>query len=111
MMRGLQKELNSSVLLITHDLGVVASFCDNVAIMYGGEIVEYGTLEDVFDKQKAHHPYAVGLFGSIPNIHEKTSRLKPITGLMPHPTDLPNGCKFHPRCPDCMEKMQTRPGS
>ena len=99
MMRELKKEINSSVLLITHDLGVVASFCDSVAIMYAGEIVEYGTLEDIFDPEHKHHPYTDGLFGSIPNLIVKTDRLNPINGLMPDPTDLPKGCKFHPRCP------------
>jgi peptide/nickel transport system ATP-binding protein len=109
MMRELQKELNSSVLLITHDLGIVANFCDSVAIMYGGEIVESGTVEDIFDKSKSHHPYTAGLFGSLPNINEKTTRLKPITGLTPHPSDLPEGCKFHPRCPLCTEKCSSGP--
>lgn len=104
MMRNLQKELGSSVILITHDLGIVANFCDKVAIMYGGEIVESGTLEDVFDKTKEHHPYTEGLFGSLPNITERTSRLKPIVGLTPHPSELPEGCKFHPRCPKCLKQ-------
>ncbi len=104
MMRNLQKELGSSVILITHDLGIVANFCDKVAIMYGGEIVESGTLEDVFDKTKEHHPYTEGLFGSLPNITERKSRLKPIVGLTPHPSELPAGCKFHPRCPKCMDQ-------
>lgn len=103
MMRGLQKELGSSVILITHDLGIVANFCDNVAIMYGGEIVEYGTLEDVYDKSRPHHPYTKGLFDSLPNITERTERLTPIKGLTPHPSELPEGCKFHPRCPKCMD--------
>ncbi len=103
MMRNLQKDLGSSVILITHDLGIVANFCDKVAIMYGGEIVEYGTLEDVFDKSREHHPYTNGLFGSLPNIMQRTNRLTPIMGLTPHPSELPDGCKFHPRCPKCME--------
>ena len=103
MMRNLQKQLNTAVILITHDLGIVANFCDKVAIMYGGEIVESGTLEEVFDRQANHHPYTIGLFGSLPNITERTSRLTPITGLTPHPSELPEGCKFHPRCPKCME--------
>ncbi len=103
MMRNLQRELHSSVILITHDLGIVANFCDNVAIMYAGEIIEYGTLEEIFDKNRKHHPYTEGLFGSIPNIKEKTTRLKPIFGLTPHPSELPAGCKFHPRCPHVME--------
>ena len=103
MMRSLQQEMGSSVILITHDLGIVANFCDNVAIMYGGEIVEYGTFEDVFDKSRAHHPYTLGLFGSLPNIIERSERLKPIRGLTPHPSELPEGCKFHPRCDRCMD--------
>ena len=103
MMRRLRRELDSSMLLITHDLGVVASICDYVAIMYAGEIVEYGTLEDIFDPQKKHHPYTEGLFRSIPNIHVESRRLQPIDGLMPEPTDLPDGCKFNPRCPHCTE--------
>ena len=103
MMRNLQKELNTAVIMITHDLGIVANFCDKVAIMYGGEIVESGTLEEVFDRKANHHPYTLGLFGSLPNITERTSRLTPITGLTPHPSELPEGCKFHPRCPQCME--------
>lgn len=107
MMRGLQRELGSSVILITHDLGIVANFCDKVAIMYGGEIVEKGTLEDIFDKNLPHHPYTIGLFNSLPNIQEKTERLKPITGLTPHPSELPEGCKFHPRCPECREMCKS----
>lgn len=103
MMRNLQKELGSSVILITHDLGIVANFCDKVAIMYAGEIVEYGTLEDVFDKHKAHHPYTDGLFASLPNITKRIDRLTPIKGLTPHPSELPDGCKFHPRCTKCMD--------
>jgi peptide/nickel transport system ATP-binding protein len=103
MMRYLQREMGTSVILITHDLGIVANFCDKVAIMYGGEIVEGGSLEDVFDKAKPHHPYTVGLFGSLPNITERTERLVPIDGLAPHPSELPEGCKFNPRCRKCME--------
>ena len=104
MMQNLKERLNSSILLITHDLGVVASFCDHVAIMYAGEIVEYGSLEEIFDPEQQHHPYTTGLFGSIPNLVVKSRRLSPIDGLMPDPTDLPAGCKFHPRCPKATEK-------
>ena len=103
MMRNLQKELGSSVLLITHDLGVIVSFCDAVSIMYAGEIVESGLLEDVFDRTRKHHPYTEGLFASIPDIHSEAARLKPIPGLMPDPVNLPSGCKFNPRCPYCTE--------
>ncbi|MCD7738982.1 MAG: ABC transporter ATP-binding protein [Lachnospiraceae bacterium] len=107
MMKNLQKELGSAVILITHDLGLVANFCDDVAIMYAGEIVEYGTLEDVFDRTKRHHPYTDGLFGAIPNLTVKTDRLTPIAGMTPNPAELPEGCKFHPRCPRCMEKCES----
>ena len=99
MMRRLKRELHSALLLITHDLGVVASICDIIGIMYAGEIVEFGTLEDIFDPEKKHHPYTVGLFGSIPNLTMNAERLSPIPGLMPDPTDLPAGCSFGPRCP------------
>lgn len=104
MMRRLRRELGSSMLMITHDLGVVANICDYVAIMYAGEIVEYGTVEDIFDPERKHHPYTEGLFRSIPNIYVESRRLQPIDGLMPEPTNLPQGCMFHPRCPHCMER-------
>lgn len=107
MMRRLRRELGSSMLMITHDLGVVANICDYVAIMYAGEIVEYGTVEEVFDPDRRHHPYTAGLFRSIPNIHVESRRLCPIEGLMPEPTALPEGCKFHPRCPHCMEACRS----
>lgn len=103
MMKNLQEEVGSAVLLITHDFGIVASFCDSVAIMYGGEIVEYGSVYEIFDKSREHHPYTKGLFDSIPDIHTKAARLNPIPGLTPHPTELPPGCKFHPRCRRCQE--------
>ena len=106
MMNNLRKELNTAVLLITHDLGIVANFCDAVSIMYAGEIIEQGTLEDIFDKEREHHPYTIGLFGSIPNIEDQRDRLSPIPGLMPDPTDLPKGCKFHTRCPKCTEQCK-----
>ena len=99
----LQKKNNMSIILITHDLGVVAETCDKVAVMYAGEIVEYGTARDIFDPGD-HHPYTVGLFNAIPNLDEKTDRLHPIDGLMPDPTNLPAGCKFSPRCPYCTEE-------
>lgn len=106
MMNNLQDALNTTVLFITHDLGVVANFCDTVAIMYAGEIVEYGTIEDIFDKHRFHHPYTEGLFGSIPDIFSASKRLRPIPGLMPDPTDLPKGCNFYPRCPKRIDKCK-----
>lgn len=103
MMNTLKEKLNTSTILITHDLGIVAEMCDKVAIMYAGEVLEYGTVEDVYDTGKEHHPYTIGLFGSIPDLKKKEKRLNPIGGLMPDPTDLPKGCKFHPRCQRVME--------
>ena len=102
MICDLQRKLGTSVILITHDLGVVAETCDKIAIMYAGEIVEYGRLEDIF-AGSIHHPYTEGLFGSIPNLKENTRRLHPIEGLMPDPTHLPKGCRFAPRCKYCKD--------
>lgn len=96
MMRGLKKQFNTAMILITHDLGVVADICDTVAIMYAGRIIEYGTLEDIFDNFK--HPYTEGLFGSLPNLQKRHEKLRPIKGLMPDPSNLPEGCYFYPRC-------------
>ncbi len=102
MMKELKEKLNTAMLLITHDLGVVAETCDRVSIMYAGEIIESGTVEEIFEN-KNHHPYTEGLFGSIPDMTKVTKRLNPIEGLMPDPTNLPSGCPFHPRCNKCME--------
>ncbi len=98
MMNDLKQKLQTSMIMITHDLGIVAMICDKVAVMYSGEIIEKGTVEDIYSGSK-HHPYTVGLFGSIPDLTRKTSRLSPINGLMPDSADLPAGCKFHDRCP------------
>ena len=96
MMRKLQKEQGTSVILITHDLGVVAEMCDNCAVMYGGELVEYGTLEQVFDNPK--HPYTKALYKSIPSLDRDVHRLEVIPGLVPDPSDLPEYCSFYERC-------------
>lgn len=96
MMNDLKKSMGTSVILITHDLGVVAQMCDRVAIMYAGEIVEIGTAEHIFDYTA--HPYTVGLFNSLPGYVKDSKRLKPIKGLMPDPANLPVLCKFAPRC-------------
>ena len=106
MMDDLKQKLNTAIILITHDLGIVAEFCDYVAIMYAGEIVEMGAAEDIYESDN-HHPYTIGLFNSIPNLEIETERLSPIEGLMPDPTGLPSGCKFHPRCPKCIEICKT----
>mgnify|MGYP001069676201 CR=1 FL=1 len=97
LLRSINEKLGTSIILITHDLGVVAQVCDRVAIMYAGEIVESGTIAEVFDHP--HHPYTIGLFGSIPSLDETAEKLKPIQGQMPDPTELPEGCAFAPRCP------------
>lgn len=102
MMQELKEKINTSIILITHDLGIVAEICDKVAIMYAGEIIEYGTAADIYEGE-SRHPYTEGLFGSIPDLEVESRRLNPIDGLMPDPTDLPHGCKFHPRCPKCMD--------
>ena len=102
MMSDLRDKLGTAMIMITHDLGIVANVCDKVAIMYAGKIVESGTLEDIFVNEN-HHPYTVGLFGAIPNLKVETKRLSPIDGLMPDPSALPTGCYFHERCPHCMD--------
>lgn len=98
MMNQLKAELGTSVILITHDLGVVAEMCQKVAVIYSGEIVEYGTAKDIFDRTA--HPYTIGLFQSLPSLESTEKRLKPIKGMMPDPTRLPEGCKFCDRCPN-----------
>ena len=97
----LKKKFNTSLLLITHDLGVVADVCDKVAIVYAGRIVEYGDLEQIYNSPQ--HPYTIGLFGSIPDFSRKAHRLNPIKGLMPDPSNLPAGCAFADRCPDASD--------
>ena len=96
LMRNLRSELNTSTLLITHDFGVVAELCDRCAVIYAGEIVESGTIEQLFDRPS--HPYTIGLFDSLPKIGQNTDRLKPIQGLMANPMDLPRWCSFYDRC-------------
>ena len=96
LMKNLRKQYQTSLIMITHDLGIVAEICDEVAVMYAGNVVEQGTLEDVFNHTM--HPYTEGLFNSLPNVNDRKSKLKPIPGLMPDPTALPEGCPFHPRC-------------
>ena len=103
LMNDLKVKLNTSMIMITHDLGIVAKSCDRVAIMYAGEIVETGKLEDVFDKSLAHHPYTTGLFKAIPDLYSKCDRLIPIQGVASDPTDLPDGCNFSLRCNQCMD--------
>ena len=109
MMVNLKRQLDTSMIFITHDLGIVAEICDEVAVMYAGRIIERGTLDDIFNHTK--HPYTEGLFNSLPDIENRTAELKPIPGLMPDPTKLPKGCAFAPRCPyakpECIDTPQT----
>ena len=100
-MKELREKFGSAMIMITHDLGIIAEVCDEVSVVYAGQIVEHGTLEDVFERTL--HPYTEGLCGSLPNIEERRHRLQPIPGLMPDPTDLPKGCCFAPRCKYCTE--------
>ena len=97
MIKDLRERLGTSMLMITHDLGIVAKICDDVGVMYAGKIVESGTVQDIFEG-KCHHPYTEGLFGSIPDLKSKAKRLNAIPGLMPDPTNLPKGCAFAERC-------------
>lgn len=101
LMQSLRAKLGTSVIMITHDLGVVAKFCDSVAVVYAGEIVERGTAEHIFDYPT--HPYTLGLFGSLPRLDTTSHRLKPIMGLMPDPTILLEGCRFCERCPEAID--------
>lgn len=106
LMIELKKKLNTSMILITHDLGVVAETCDKVAIIYAGEIVEFGTLEHIFNNPC--HPYTLGLFDSIPSLSQDVDRLKPIPGMMPNPANLPKGCAFCERCSEVVENCKSK---
>src|SRR5699024_5385224 len=97
LINNLQEEFSMSVIMITHDLGVVAETCDNVAVMYGGKVVEYQDVKSLFKKPK--HPYTVGLLNSIPRHDEDVEELEPIRGTVPSAKDMPKGCRFAPRCP------------
>lgn len=107
MMKALKDRYQMAMIMITHDLGIVAEICDEVAVMYAGKIVEQGNLDEVFNDTL--HPYTEGLFNSLPNINDRKSELEPIPGLMPDPTNLPAGCAFADRCSyatkKCTEKM------
>jgi peptide/nickel transport system ATP-binding protein len=104
LMKNLQNEYHTSLLMITHNLGIIAELCERVAVMYAGQIIEYGTVRAIF--KQSMHPYTVGLLNAIPNIREKKERLFTIPGMVANPQQLPSGCKFHPRCHDCMKKCK-----
>ena len=105
MMNSLKVKMNTAMLMITHDLGIVAECCDKVAVMYAGQIVEYGTRYHIF--KNVQHPYTIGLFHSLPSLDKDVHRLKPIPGLMPDPSDLPKGCSFSPRCPFATDECRS----
>ena len=106
LMRKLKDEFNSAVVLITHDLGVVAEFCDTVSVIYSGRVVEHGTVEQIFEGDD-NHPYTKGLIHCIPSLTDTSKRLKPIPGRMPDPRNLPEGCCFADRCPFCKDICKT----
>jgi peptide/nickel transport system ATP-binding protein len=97
LMKELKRKFNSAMILITHNLGVVAEVCENVAVVYAGEVIEQGAVDEVFERSH-NHPYTRGLFNSIPDLTTETERLLPIPGYMADPTNLPHGCKFADRC-------------
>ena len=104
MIKKLRDEYDTAMIMITHDLGIVAQVCDDVAIVYAGEILEYGSKEEIFTYR--YHPYTVGLFGAIPQLDVRVRRLSAIKGLPPDPTKLPEGCHFHPSCPYATEECK-----
>ncbi|MCD7862756.1 MAG: ABC transporter ATP-binding protein [Lachnospiraceae bacterium] len=107
MIADLKEKFQTSMIMITHDLGVVAQTCDDVAIIYAGKIVEYGSKEEIFDHPS--HPYTIGLFGSLSNMNVDEEWLHPIEGLPPDPANLPKGCAFSPRCEYATEECRCEP--
>lgn len=101
LMKELQTKYDTSLLMITHNLGIIAELCKNVAVMYAGSIIEYGTVKRVF--KNPLHPYTVGLLGAIPNLQDTKEWLTAIPGTIADPAKLPNGCGFNPRCEECRE--------
>ena len=108
LINDLQKRLNTAMILVTHDLGVVAQTCEKVAVMYAGEVIEYGKAEHIFDSEKLH-PYTRGLFDAIPKLDEDTQRLVTIDGMIPDPTQVIEGCRFADRCKFAADKCKIAP--
>ncbi|MBT2666664.1 ABC transporter ATP-binding protein [Bacillus sp. ISL-4] len=104
LMRNLKEEKGTAIMLITHDLGVVAEMCDRVVVMYAGKVVEEADILEIFENPK--HPYTKGLLNSVPKMGQKTNRLESIPGNVPIPTNMPKGCKFAPRCSQAMDICQ-----
>ena len=105
LINDLREKYNTSMILVTHDLGIVAQTSDYVAVIYAGKIIEYGSKEEIFIHAK--HPYTIGLFNSLPNMNVDAARLQPIPGSMPDPTNLPEGCAFAERCPYATDECRT----
>lgn len=101
LMKDLKERLGTAIMLITHDLGVVAEMAENVLVMYAGKVVEYADVKTIFKNPK--HPYTIGLLGSIPRLDQPKEKLYVIEGMVPNPFNMPSGCRFHPRCPDARE--------
>lgn len=105
LINGLKRDMDASIIMITHDLGVIAEMCDRVLVMYAGNIVESAEVFELFENPR--HPYTQGLLSSIPNVEINKSRQKRLTtikGFVPHPANFPKGCRFHPRCPYAFER-------
>jgi oligopeptide/dipeptide ABC transporter ATP-binding protein len=100
-LRKLQKQLNTSIIMITHDLGVVADMAQNVMVMYAGKVVEYGTVRQIF--KSPMHPYTIGLLQSIPRLDKSVKKLHMIDGIVPNIDNMPKGCRFYPRCSNVMD--------
>jgi oligopeptide/dipeptide ABC transporter ATP-binding protein len=105
MIAKLKVDFDTSMIMISHNLGVIAEVCDDLAVIYAGEIIELGSKEDIFDRPS--HPYTLGLFGAVPTLDEEKNRLNPISGLPPDPCDLPVGCHFNPRCPQASKECRS----
>lgn len=105
LMKDLQKTYNTSLLMITHNLGIISELCEKVAVIYGGAIIEYGTVREVF--KHPMHPYTVGLLGALPNLDSRSERLAAIPGSIANAAHLPDGCRFHPRCERCTKRCET----
>lgn len=104
LMNDLQRENGTSIIFITHDLGVINEMADDVVVMYCGQVVERAPANTIFTDCKMSHPYTEGLMHSIPRLEDKSGKLEPIPGAVPHPLALPKGCKFAPRCKYCTQK-------
>src|SRR5699024_4668596 len=107
LMKQLRRTIQTSIILITHDLGVVAEMCDRVVVMYAGEVVEESNVTSLFENPK--HPYTQGLLNSTPKINQSDYKLESIKGNVPPPDKIPTGCKFHPRCPFAMDICKSQP--